>query len=242
MKLLNHKHKITLIKVSIFISLLAIIFGSLYFIITETIPDLIPILKSGSEKQIEEYIRSTGPKGIFFTSLFQILQVITVFFPGLPIHVTAGIIYGTFGGYLICHLSYIFANFVVFKVVRKLGNRINDLLPKESNSPRFSFIRDSQYSGFMIFLTCLIPLIPNGFIPYIAAKTKISSKDFIVSVACGSMPCIFIFAAIGNRILLGDFVLVAIICIIFAVVLILLLIFKDKIIEKALAVRAKFLR
>ena len=53
----------------------------------------------------------------------------------------------------------------------------------------------------------MIPVLPNGLIPLLAAKLDISAVSFTVWVALGSLPNILLCCAIGNRLIRGDWIL-----------------------------------
>ena len=53
----------------------------------------------------------------------------------------------------------------------------------------------------------MIPVLPNGLIPLLAAKLDISVISFTVWVCIGSLPNILLCCAIGNRLIRGDWIL-----------------------------------
>ena len=75
----------------IFIILLAVI---LIYAIVKFIPDIVGLLKNGNEQEMQEYIEGAGKKGVFVLAALQVLQTITIIFPGIPIYMCAGIVYG----------------------------------------------------------------------------------------------------------------------------------------------------
>ena len=67
----------------IFIILLAVI---LIYAIVKFIPDIVGLLKSGNEQEMQKYIEGAGKKGVFVLAALQVLQTITIIFPGIPIY------------------------------------------------------------------------------------------------------------------------------------------------------------
>lgn len=59
----------------------------------------------------------------------QFVQIITIALPSVPIQVAVGVIFGTWRGFLVCYLGYISANALIFISVRKLGAKLEQLLP-----------------------------------------------------------------------------------------------------------------
>lgn len=216
----------------IMLALVAFIILAIIFLLEKYIPQLLPVLKNGSEAEIESFIRSGGTlMSTGITALLQFFQVLSIVFPGAPIQVAAGIIFGFLKSYFICHISYIAANVTVFFFARKLSGRAAALVKYANRKVKLKFITESEYPEFMIMLACLMPFLPNGIIPYVAARTKVSFKRFIIAVSAGSFPTIFMFCAIGNRILKGNYVFAAVLFGSMMLIIVLVFIFRDKIIE-----------
>ncbi|MPM31147.1 hypothetical protein SDC9_77700 [bioreactor metagenome] len=175
------------------------------------LPGFLPVLRRGKEAEIEAYIRESGSvKSVALTAFLQFMQVVSVIFPGLPIQIASGIIFGTLWGYLICHLSYILANMTVFLSLRHFKGQIGDLIPEKEAGWMKKLLENAVYPEIAVFLGCMMPLLPNGVVPHLAAKTGITTKRFLFSMALGSFPNIFILCAVGNQILEGEYLLAGI--------------------------------
>ena len=171
------------------------------------LPGFIDVLEHGDQQEIISYIRGFGSVGgIALAFLLQFIQIISIFFPGGPIQIAIGVVFGTFLGFVICHVGYVLANLAVFYSARRLGNRLDQLFSGgEKSSSRFRFLTEAHYPGFVVALSCLIPLLPNGLVPYIAARTKITFWQFFISIYLGSIPTLLLLNAIGNKLLRGDY-------------------------------------
>lgn len=208
--------------------------------IKAVLPGFLEILESGSREEIERYITSfsTG-KGMFLAFLMQFIQIISIVLPGGPIQIAVGIIFGTLTGFIICHLGYIAANVVVFAASRRLGNKINKFFPIKDEATKGNFITSSDHPGFMVFLACLVPFVPNGLIPHIAAKTKVSFWNFLLAVYLGSAPCMFLLCAVGGKLMQGEYLKAAIYGVILFGSVICLYIMRNKVIVLSEKIRKK---
>ena len=206
----NNKLMRVLLLVVAFVVALSIILLSLNAIL----PGFSDVLQRGDQQELVRYIRGFGSVGgVALALLLQIIQIISIFFPGGPIQIAIGVVFGTLWGFVICHVGYVLANILVFFSARKLGIRMDHLFTESSaKSTRFRFITEAQHPGFVVALSCLIPLLPNGLVPYIAARTKITLWQFLVSVYFGSIPTLLMLNAIGNKLLHGDYLKVALLC------------------------------
>lgn len=202
--------KATLVRIALVLSAAALILGLFYLAFVKAMPDLWPVLKSGNEAEIEAYIASSDSTvGLICTAMLQFLQVVSIVLPGMPIQIAAGIVYGVWKGGTICYLAYVTANLVVFAAARHLGNLLDRFAPSGGGGifQKVKFLSDAEMPIYMTAMTCIIPVVPNGIIPYAAARTPMKFWQFAVAVCCGSVVPIFVMCLIGGRILAGEYFL-----------------------------------
>ena len=210
-----------------FTAVVAIILLSLNAIL----PGFFDVLEHGNQEELISYIRSFGSVGgVALAFLLQFVQIVSIFFPGGPIQVAIGVVFGTLEGFIICHVGYLLANIAVFFSARRFGNRIDQLFSGgEPNSARFRFLTEAKHPGFVVALSCLIPLLPNGLVPYIAARTKITFLQFLIAVFLGSIPTLLLLNAIGNKLLHGDYSKVILLVVLLVGGVLLLYLFRNRI-------------
>lgn len=210
-----------------------VLFFTAVYLIRNFIPGMIQLLKDGEPDKIGAYLRSQGNIGVVILVALQVLQMITIVFPGIPIYVAAGIVYGKFWGMVICYLTYVICNCAVFQFARKMGSVSEKIISsrkkkKDSEEVATSLLQRTKYPGYITAALCVIPVIPNGLVPYIAAKTEITFKGFLLAVAIGCFPGILLFIWCGSMILDGHIGVVIAMCLIGAACFILFLIFKKR--------------
>lgn len=211
----ERKNKI--IKVIINIAMLALIAALLYIALNSVLPGFIDVLAEGNNEAIEAYLKSfTTFKGYLVAFLLQFIQIITIFLPSVPIQVSCGFIFGTVRASIVCYLGYVSANAVVFLACRALHGGLERLLPSSTgrslNSSKAKQILESKYPAFNVFLASILPLIPNGTIPYVAAKTEMKFSSFIIAVALGCIPTVYTVCAVGGRLHRFDYLTAALMC------------------------------
>ena len=200
------------LRVLVFVLAFALIFAIILFSLDAILPGFLTVLEHGDQVQIVQYIRGFGSVyGVLLAFLLQFIQILSVVFPGGPIQIAIGLVFGTFGGFFICLLGYVLANLLVFWSVRRLGNRLDQLF-SGGGSKRLRFITEAAHPGFVVALSCLIPFLPNGLVPYIAARTKISTTHFVLATFLGCMPTLFLLCAIGNTLLQGNYLKMGLLC------------------------------
>lgn len=171
----------------IFIAFLALVVYLLWLFFGDTLTDLFRLVFSGDEDAVEVYLKQNGVwKGLISTVILSMLQVISIFFPGFAIQIAAGVIFGWGRAFLSCYGGYVLGNILVFFVARKLGDRITDLLPtskrNRENSNRLMEKMKSTRPTLVVAIANLLPIIPNGIIPYIAARSSIRNIRFIQAI------------------------------------------------------------
>ena len=180
----------------------------LYHAFLKFVPGLFQVFQSrNDEAAIESFLKGRSRvEGLFSLAILQMIQVVSVFFPGAPIQIAGGLIYGTLRSFLICHLSFVGTNVAVFQVVRfretRLGRREEKVNPKRQKV--IDWINSSD-PVFMSVLAYMMPGIPNGFVPYAASRTDITFKQFGCAVYLGSILQILIMCSIGSRLMTGDY-------------------------------------
>lgn len=212
------------------IGVVAIITALIYFSLSTILPDFISIVKRSDADELQEYLRSfDGLYSVIILFAMQFFQVVSIVFPGLPIQVSAGVVFGFVRGFIICHIAYTLANIAVFSTDRKIRDAAQD---EKEDLPfkKYNVISNSKYPWFMVILACMIPLMPNGIIPYLSARSKISLKEFAVSVFFGSAAPIAMSCLIGHHILEGNFVFTAVLTVTFVAVIAVLYIYSEKIV------------
>ena len=181
----------------------------IYEILVTQLPDLWGALQSGNEADIERFLSDSDRwTGMIFLGLLQIIQVISIVIPSAPIHLAGGMVYGAVRGYLLCHLCYIFANVCIIYSVRKFSG-LSELLGNSNQQKIQKALKlINQGDPFVtIMLLCMLPIIPNGIIPYAASQMDIRIRDFAKAVAAGSVYSIASMVLCGKFILTGDYLI-----------------------------------
>lgn len=208
---LNRNVLNVLIRLLIILGVLGLSICLIYFAFIKTSPELLNIIREGDTEEIERYLRSNSNiGGMLCTALLQVVTIVSLFIPSTPIQIAAGVVYGTFTGFAICHLASVATHTVIFTLAHRLEGRMEALVPMGENSSKLDFILQSESPLYMTVIAFMVPILPNGIIPYIAAKTNMSVKRFALAAYVGSFIPFFIMCAVGNKIVEGSFVTAAV--------------------------------
>ena len=177
----------------------------IWFAFGDKIPGLIPLLKEGDSQQIADYLaQETGIKGVIAVILLQAVQIASIVMPGMAIQIAAGLIYGWLEGFLMCYIGFVVSNLCVFLFARKMGSdRIRDVSMGRTSQWLLEKLKGTK-PQFMVVVANMVPAVPNGIIPYLAAKTDITALDYVKSVAMGSWLQILLACLAGQFIINGQ--------------------------------------
>ena len=89
-----------------------------------------------------------------------------------------------------------------------------------------------ENQSLFVAVSCMLPGIPNGIFPYVAAHAKISLKDFSLAIFCSSWIQILLSCISGHFLAEGNYVVSAIAVAIQVISVVVILFNKDKILEK----------
>lgn len=187
-----------------------ILFSIIYLIIRFFGPQfstLYHMLKRGDEQEIGTFLNRQGRwKGLLSLYMISILQVVSIVIPGIAIQIAGGLIYGGWRSFLMCYTGFVSGNVLVFIFGRKIGNRLLDIIGFANKENWLTTKINTNNPTFVIGMACLVPGVPNGIIPYIAARTAISTKEFAAAIACSSWIQILCNCVAGHYIIRGNWV------------------------------------
>lgn len=233
-------YKILFVIVTVCVALLLI-----YFAFLETIPELIPIIEAGDTRGIQDYLQENSDfKGVLCAILIQMVQVWSIFIPGMPIQIATGAVYGLAAGFVICHLSSVVANYLAFVLWKKGGEKLEKFMPSDSgsNSKLATLLSDDLPPAYVVILACMVPILPNGFIPLLAAQFDISPKRYTFSVWIGSFLNVLLCCGVGDRIINGDWLAAVIMVLILLAALLLMWFFRKKVLCLYNRIRSNMIR
>lgn len=220
MKKINNKKRLKILRVLlIIVVLLFIAFATLKLF------PLISKLSNESTREIaKQEISDMGIMGIFLVILLQVIQIVVAVIPGQPMEVISGMLYGTWGGMIVCLLGIFLGTAIVFVIVRKLGLKfVNMFFKKEEiNKIRKSKIYKNPHNLeiLMLIIFC-IPMIPKDIFIYLGGISPVRTNRFLAIATIGRIPGLFLTVFAGNRLSQGNIEIVIVLSVIIILVAIL---------------------
>ena len=192
-------------------------------------PEILQVAKSGDIDIMEDYINRHGTFGKYLIVFLQIIETVSIILPAIPVYICAGVFFGKLKGFALCYFLNLLLNLIIFITARNVNTFTKRLL----NSPKYAnidqLIQSAKHLDRVVIAMCLIPIVPNGMIPYISAQTNIPLSQFLKALAIGSCPAIFLYVFCGDLLISESYGFLLIIIAIIALAAMMFVIFRKKI-------------
>ncbi len=189
------------------------------------------LYKPDYQEKIKEWINTLGVGGWLIVFGVQFLQIVIAFIPGEPIEIIAGILYGTWGGLLVCLSGCVAASTLVFLISKKFGTPLLYKVFGKDKIENFAFLKDKKRVETVSFILFLIPGTPKDMLTYIAGISNLKLSRFLLISTFARIPSVVSSTIIGSSMLRGDWAITITIFIVTAIIGILGIRFNDKILD-----------
>ena len=216
----NKRNKLLIIILSCILCILAICFCF------KTAPFLSSLNNEEYQIKLEQYIIDKGWKGWAILLVVQVLQIFIAFIPGEIVEIVAGLLYGPISGLFICLLGLLIGSILIYYAVKLFANKYLEIY--KSKLKTYSFLNNPQKIYLYLFILFLIPGIPKDIFIYLAPFLPIEFVSFLIISMFARIPSILSSTIIGNSLMEGNYLISIIIFLAFAIIGILGILFKDK--------------
>lgn len=196
------------LRIKIFKILMTIL---LFLVILYSIIQLFPLIMKLSNESTREIakneISDMGIKGVFIVILLQVIQIIVAIIPGQPMEIISGMLYGTWGGLIVCLLGIFLGTTIVFYMVRKLGLQFIKVFFKQESIDKIresKIYKNPQKFELLMFVIFCIPMVPKDIFIYLGGISPVRPNRFLVIATLGRIPGLFLTVFAGNRLSEGN--------------------------------------
>jgi len=159
-------------------------------------------LRSFSQDDFRDYVRSFGTLGPLVVLGLQILQVFIALIPGELVESAAGYVLGPWLGTAVCYLGIAIASSLIFTLTRRYGIRLVEVFVTREKINELRFLNTEQKRNALIFLLFFIPGTPKDLLTYFVGLTDIRLKTFLLLSLVARIPSV-ITSTFGGH-LLGE--------------------------------------
>jgi uncharacterized membrane protein YdjX (TVP38/TMEM64 family) len=153
-----------------------------------------------SAENIEKIKEFVGEHWIVGTLIFMgvcAIQVIIALIPGEAVEIAAGVIFGAWGGALVCLVGIMTGSVIAILLVRKFGRRFVESLYPREKIDSLPILNDPKKRNAFIALLFFIPGTPKDLFTYIVGLTEMSIPMYILLTTVARIPSI-IMSTIGG--------------------------------------------
>ena len=159
-------------------------------------------LRSFSQEDFREYVRSFGALGPVVMLGLQILQVFIALIPGEIVESAAGFVLGPWRGTAVCYLGICLASTLIFTLTRRYGVKWVEVFVSREKINELRFLNTEQKRNNLIFLLFFIPGTPKDLLTYFVGLTDIRLQTFLLLSMVARIPSV-ITSTFGGH-LLGE--------------------------------------
>jgi uncharacterized membrane protein YdjX (TVP38/TMEM64 family) len=145
-------------------------------------------------------VRDAGAWGFLLFLALQVLQVVLAVIPGEAVELMAGLLYGTWGGLLVCLLGVLIGAMCVYSFERLVGAHSLS----EQALQKYRFLRDESHLKFCLFLVFFIPGTPKDMLTYSGPFLPIKAHEFFLISTLARIPSILSSTFAASRFAAGQ--------------------------------------
>ncbi|MBR5409354.1 MAG: TVP38/TMEM64 family protein [Clostridia bacterium] len=210
---MNEKKKTILLRILIIAAMLAVA-GACVYMYLHFGKSALELIKDTD--RFKGWIEGFGVWGVIVFVALRVLQTVVKFIPTEPVEIAAGLVWGWFGGYLLCLLGNILGSIVILIMTGHLGIRILRVFRLEKKLQSMRFLRDREKRNGLLFIFYLVPGTPKDSMTYFAGLTDINWLEFMIISSVARTPAIVSSTICGAYLGANNFKVAAIVFIVTA--------------------------
>ncbi|MBE6046273.1 MAG: TVP38/TMEM64 family protein [Clostridiales bacterium] len=192
-------------------------------------------------KELIRDIKGYRKESILIYMVAQALQVVICIIPGQALQFAGGYLYGMLLGLLLSLIGIAVGSCIAYFFARMLGRDAVHLFFGERKVTEMIDLMNSPKGLIVTFIIFLIPGIPKDLCSYAAGLSNIKIKPYLIVSMIARIPGMLGCLIIGSRVGAGGYTSAAVIAAIAVVLLILGIVFRQKIIDFTYKITDKLL-
>ena len=210
---MNEKKKTIILRILIIAALLAVA-GACVYMYVHFGKSAIELVRD--TERFREWIEGFGVWGVIVFVAIRILQTVVKFIPTEPIEIGAGLVWGWFGGLLLCLLGNIVGSVIILLMTRRIGPRILRIFRLENKLQSMRFLQDREKRNRLLFIFYLVPGTPKDTMTYFVGLTDMNMAEFLILSSIARIPAIVSSTICGAYLGANNFKVAAIVFIVTA--------------------------
>lgn len=186
-----------------FIALIAIV-GAIIGVGLLVLPHAQVLMSTEGRAVLIENIQDKGIWGMLIFVIIQVVQVVIFIIPGEAVEVIAGMLYGTWGGYLICQIGIVTGTAIIFYMVKALGYGFINQFIDDKKLHKLKFLQNNKKLEKLVFILFFIPGTPKDILTYFIPFTGLPLSKFLLISSVARIPAIISSTFAGAALQRGE--------------------------------------
>lgn len=182
--------------------------------------------------KIQNFVEGYGAFGAIIFVGFQIIQVVIAFIPGEPFEIIGGVLFGAFGGLLLCMIGVLLGAIAVYYLVKWIGQPLVSLIIDDKKIRKLKILNDTKKLETLVFILFLIPGTPKDMLTYFVPLTKIKPVKYFLYATIARIPSIISSTLVGSSLGKGKWALSILIFSATAIIGLVGILYNDRFIKK----------
>lgn len=206
-------------------------FAIMVLIVVMLWPYFHELFEPGGLDRIINDVRGAGPVGFLILLGLQFLQIVVAFIPGEVVQIAAGLLYGPWIGALVILAGCVISSAFIFALVRKLGAPFVQSMVPVQYLEKFRKFEKTGKLNIIVFILFLIPGLPKDVFTYLVPLTDMRMRTFLLLSNVGRIPGIVVSTYAADGLADGRLMESAIIFAVAAVIAVLGIVFRERIMK-----------
>ena len=208
---------------------LALFFLAMVGLVALLMPYIKGLFEPDGVSSVTEEVRSAGLFGVFVLLGLQLLQIVVAFIPGEVTQIAAGMMYGPWLGALIILIGCVLASAFVFGLVHRLGAPFVQSLVSTKYLEKIKALEESGKLNIIVLVLFIIPGLPKDVFTYLVPLTNMRMRDFLLLTTIGRIPGVLLSTYAAHGLVDDRLKQSLIIFAVAAVIVVLGIVFREKI-------------
>lgn len=144
--------------------------------------------------------RFNGYDKLVFVAI-RAFQTVIKIIPAEPLEIGSGVLYGTWGGLLLCILGTEIGSLVIIALTKLFGRRLVNLFIPIEKVDSLKFLQNKKKVYLTLFFIYLIPGTPKDILTYAAGITNLNLFKFLIITGIARIPSIITSTLCGEQLI-----------------------------------------